>query len=295
MSDAMASVRFSSVMGNRQKLDGGAMFGNAPKALWSRWTEPDQANRIDLACRGLLIETSTQKILLETGIGAYMEPKLRDRFGVVESEHVLLQSLEALSLGPEDIDVIVLSHLHFDHAGGLLSAWRDGEAPQLVFPNAQFLVGRGAYERASHPHPRDRASFIPDLVSLLRESGRLRLLDAHEILQYDGLEIGFYESHGHTPAMLCADLRWNEQRMVFAADLIPARPWVHVPITMGYDRFPERLIDEKTTLLADLAASAGFLYFTHDPEFAMGQVAYDATRNRYSVVEERAELVRADL
>ena len=105
-----------SLLGNSQRLDGGAMFGNAPRALWSRWIEPDELNRIPLACRCLLIEEERadgiRRILCEAGIGAFFEPKLRERFGVVEREHMLLERLATLGLSPEDIDIVVLSHLH---------------------------------------------------------------------------------------------------------------------------------------------------------------------------------------
>ena len=159
--------RLYSILGNSQKLDGGAMFGNAPRALWERWAAPDARNRIDLACRALLIREPNLNILLETGIGASLEPKLKDRYGVQEADHVLLSSLAKIGLSHEDIDVVVLSHLHFDHAGGMLSAWGPKQAHQLLFPNATIIVGSEAWERACTPHPRDKASFIPELQVLL--------------------------------------------------------------------------------------------------------------------------------
>src|SRR5882724_11108313 len=138
----------TAIAGNTQRLDGGAMFGNAPKAVWEKWIPPDERNRIPLACRAMLIEErtdgSTRRILFETGIGAFFSPKMRDRFGVVESEHVLLASLAAAGAPHETIDVVVLSHLHFDHAGGLLSAYEEGKALTLLFPKATFVVGRVA-------------------------------------------------------------------------------------------------------------------------------------------------------
>jgi len=273
-----------SLLGNSQRLDGGAMFGNAPRAIWSRWAIPDAENRIPLACRALLIQEEKRNILLETGIGAFFEPKLRERFGVMESHHVLLESLAEVGLSHEDIDVVVLSHLHFDHAGGLLSAWEENSEPYLLFPNARFVVGKEAWERALNPHPRDRASFIPALQPLLEKSGRLEVVhgSTSETL---GQGYRFHRSEGHTPGLLLTELDTEFGPLVFAADLVPGTPWVHVPITMGYDRWPERLIDEKSLLLADLEARGGWLFFTHDPECAMGKVQKDE-RGRYRVEAE---------
>src|SRR5678816_101117 len=171
-------MKLWSIQGNSQKLDGGAMYGNAPRAVWSRWSPPDEQNRIALACRALLAHPLNGKtVLFETGIGAFFEPKLRERYGVVEERHVLLDSLAAAGFAHEDIDAVVLSHLHFDHAGGLLAPWQEGVAPQLLFPNATYIVGRECWERALNPHPRDRASFIAELQPLLLQSGRLEIVD----------------------------------------------------------------------------------------------------------------------
>ncbi|MEO0478881.1 MAG: MBL fold metallo-hydrolase [Planctomycetota bacterium] len=260
------------VLGNSQKLDGGAMFGNAPRALWQRWASPDDNNQIDLACRCLLIREDENEggrtILCEAGIGAFFDPDLRERFGVQESEHVLLDNLRAAGVQPEDVDVVVLSHLHFDHAGGVLSAYRDGQPLELVFPNATFVTGRENWDRAQKPHPRDRASFVPELNRLLEQSGRLELIDG-DTSSTLGAGYRFHRSSGHTPGMLLIEVAADEGPVVFAADLVPGVPWVRRAITMGYDRFPEMLIDEKTKLLDDLVARSGRLFFTHDPQTAM--------------------------
>src|SRR5688572_6922785 len=122
----VAPTKIFSVEGNTQKLDGGAMFGNCPKAVWQKWAAPDEQNRVKLACRSMLVREDGRNVLCETGIGAFFEPKLKARFGVQEDRHVLLDSLAKLGVEPGDVHVVVLSHLHFDHAGGLLESWREG-------------------------------------------------------------------------------------------------------------------------------------------------------------------------
>ena len=140
------SSRLRAISGNSQRLDGGSMYGNCPRAVWERWSPPDEQGRILLACRALLVQEADRRILFETGIGAFFEPKLRERYGVIEEEHVLLRELEALGIQPEDIDIVVLSHLHFDNAGGMLSTPRKNEAPALAFPRATVLVGSEAWD-----------------------------------------------------------------------------------------------------------------------------------------------------
>jgi glyoxylase-like metal-dependent hydrolase (beta-lactamase superfamily II) len=172
-----------------------------------------------------------------------------------------------------DVDLVVLSHLHFDHAGGILAAHESGLPPQLLFDRARFVVGRRAFERARAPHARDRASFVPELPDLLVASNRLDLVDD---------EVGFRRllgqrfecrfTDGHTPGMLHTTIVGRQQKVFFCADLVPGRPWVHTPITMGYDRFPELLVDEKEDTLGRLADEGAWLYFTHDPGVCAARV-----------------------
>ncbi|WP_287595271.1 MBL fold metallo-hydrolase [Thermomonas sp.] len=289
-------MKLWSILGNSQKLDGGAMFGNAPRALWERWMAVDAHNRIDLACRALLASPLAGKtVLFETGIGAFFAPALRERYGVVEDRHVLLDSLASAGFSHEDIDVVVLSHLHFDHVGGLLAPWAEGRAPELLFPNATFVVGAAHWQRALHPHPRDRASFIPEMPALLQASGRLELVDGDHS-QALGEAVRFHHSDGHTPGLMLAEIVGAETvegqphgGVVFCADLIPGRPWVHVPITMGYDRNAELLIDEKRAFLEDKLARNVHLFFTHDPGCALAQVVRD-DKGRFGTAHEHPEL-----
>lgn len=265
--------RLTSIVGNSQKLDGGAMFGNVPKALWSKWILPDEKNRILLSCRALLIQEENKIILLETGIGAFFNPALRERYGVEEEEHVLLNSLKKIGLSHADIDIVILSHLHFDHAGGLLSQWKENEVATLLFPKAKYLVSKTGWERACQPHARDRASFIPHLNQLLEKSGRLVLLekDNCDLL---GKHYRFLFTNGHTPGLMhtLINIPNDNGSIIFASDLIPGIPWVHLPVTMGYDRSPELLIDEKKELLELAIKHNAFLFYTHDPKTAMSRI-----------------------
>ena len=272
------------------------MFGNAPRAVWEKWAAPDELNRIELACRALLASPlEGRTVLFETGIGAFFEPKLRERYGVQESQHVLMDSLREACFEHEDIDVVVLSHLHFDHAGGLLAPWAEGRAPELLFPNATFVVGAQHWQRALQPHPRDRASFIPELPALLQESGRLEVVDG-EYSRVLGRSVRFTFSDGHTPGLMLAEIVGQPDAagragggVVFCADLVPGRSWVHVPITMGYDRNAELLIDEKKHFLEDKLARDVRLFFTHDPHVAMAQLQRDP-KGRFVTIHEQAEL-----
>lgn len=281
----METVRLDSIEGNRQRLDGGAMFGNAPRAVWARWIAPDATHRIPLACRALLARNlAGRTVLFETGVGVPFPPDECERYGIEEPEHVLLSSLAARGVTPETVDVVVLSHLHFDHAGGVLSRWSADAEPRLVFPRARVLVSRAAWERARDPHPRDRASFLPQLPALLERSGRLEVVDgAHaETL---GPAVRFHRSDGHTPGLLVSEIRGAAGGgVLFCSDLVPGRPWVHLPITMGYDRAPEQVVDEKRALLEHALSGDLRLFFTHDPECALARVVRDE-RGRYRTVD----------
>ena len=252
------------------------MFGHVPKAVWSRWLTPDDKNRIPLACRALLIQEEGRNILLETGIGAFFSPELRARYGVVEEEHVLLASLKQVGLTHEDIDIVIVSHLHFDHAGGLLAPWQENTAPSLLFPRARFVIGREAWQRACTPHVRDRASFIPELKALLEASGRLEIVDGATFALL-GDDYHFFYSDGHTPGLMHTIVSIADKPpIIFASDLIPGSHWVHLPVTMGYDRAPELLIDEKRALLDYAFEKNAFIFYTHDPYVVMSQVTRES-------------------
>jgi glyoxylase-like metal-dependent hydrolase (beta-lactamase superfamily II) len=286
-------TKISSVDGNCQWLDGGAMFGNAPRPVWEKWLPPDKLGRIPLACRALLIETDNQRILCETGIGAFFEPKMAERFGVENSNsHMLLENLNRLGLKDSDIDIVILSHLHFDHAGGLLPTFEQISAgnKNLLFSKARYVVGREAWQRAINPHSRDRASFIPGMTEQLESSGRLLIVEKDK----DSLlpkNLNFFISHGHTPGQMLTVCKGDQSTVIFAGDLIPGLPWVHLPITMGYDRYPELLIDEKAKLYETAVPENWWVFYTHDPNQVASKIRQDE-KGRFQPYEAQKDLVR---
>ncbi len=283
----MSLVKVTSVESNRQLLDGGAMFGNAPRAVWEKWITPDERHRIPLACRCFLVEFDDQKILLETGIGAFFEPKLADRFGIQQSEeHLLLNNLKALGIEEGDITMVVLSHLHFDHAGGLLPAYKSiqDNGIKLLFPNAQYVTSQKNWERAWAPHPRDRASFLPELNRLLEESHRLQLINEKQPEPLFEGRLTFRFSSGHTPGQMHTVVHGNIRPAIFCGDLIPGQAWIHVPITMGYDRYPEQVINEKSELYKDSIPGQWLHLLTHDP-FISAATIQKNEKQRYLPLE----------
>ena len=174
-----------------------------------------------------------------------------------------------------------------------MSRYQPDDPMRLLFPKATYVVGWDAWQRAQRPHARDRRSFIPELPGLLEESGRLEVVKGHRSDVLGGA-YKLWLSNGHTPGLMLTELPSDDGPVVYAADLVPGRPWVHLPITMGYDRNPEQLVDEKSELLGRLLEQRGRLFFTHDHEIALGRVAKDA-KGRFFVEESWPELLGAPL
>ncbi len=289
-------TKISSIEGNQQWLDGGSMFGNVPRVMWEKWVDVDERHRVRLSTRALLIESGDEKILCETGIGAFFDPKMAERFGVEGGGHVLLENLRKLNLSHEDITCVILSHLHFDHAGGLLPSYADIQNgnDNILFPNAKYVVGEDAFARCKSPHFRDRASYIPGLAEKLESSGRLHKVKGSTLPGFMEDRLSFRFSDGHTPGQMHTVFRGEQRTIGFVGDMVPGTPWVHLPITMGYDRYPEKLIEEKQAFYDSALAENWMFFYTHDMNCVASGVAV-SEKGRYSAVDLLPILERVEI
>lgn len=251
-------------------LDGGAMFGVVPRPLWSRRAVPDGRNRIPLAMRCLLVRSDEAIVLVDTGLGNKESQKFHDIYGVAnQGEPTRLESsLGALGVFPEDIDLVISSHLHFDHAGGNTvrdSRGRVGPA----FPNARYLVSRGEYEFARGDNERVRASYLEANFLPLEDSGCLQLIDRDAEVSPG---VGVLHTPGHTPHHQSVWVDLGEERLLFLADLIPTRAHLPLPWIMGYDLEPLRTLESRKRVLSEAASEGWWLHFEHDPFLAWGRL-----------------------
>ncbi|MFA5405324.1 MAG: MBL fold metallo-hydrolase [Ignavibacteria bacterium] len=243
------------------RLDGGAMFGIVPKPLWLRTNPADESNRIQMCANSLLLDNGKRKILIDNGIGHKMSKKLNEIYAVDYSEYTLLDSLNQLNVKPEEITDVILTHLHFDHAGG--STYCDKEKHlNVTFPNATHYVQKKHYEWALNPTERDKASFIVNNFELLVKSKILNHIDGE--FKFDN-SISLLPVNGHTRNMQIVRISDGTNTLLYAADLIPMSAHVPLPFIMGYDLFPLVTLEEKRKYLTEAAQKDWIIYFEHDP------------------------------
>ncbi len=246
-------------------LDGGSMFGSVPKPLWNRTNPADERNRIRLAMRCLLLSGHGRHVLVDIGVGGKFDAKLRDIYRL-EDEPRLADSLTAAGVAPEAVTDVVLTHLHFDHAGGA-TARRDGRlVPGL--PNARWYVQRRNWENAHAPNPRERASYMPENYDALEEAGVLELWDG-PVRPWPGVEM--ITAEGHTRGQQLLRVEGGGSAAYFVADLIPTAAHVRIPYVMGYDVAAIETMDEKRRLLSRAAAEKAWIVLEHDPETALAR------------------------
>lgn len=252
----------------RFKLDGGAMFGNVPRVLWEREYPADESHRIELELRILLLEGDGRRVVVDTGSGNLWNEKEQGMFDVDAPRLPgIVGALQAAGVEPETITDVVLTHLHFDHAGGVTRRG-EGDAPTLTFPQATHHVQRRNLETARDPNDRERRSYLRRHWEPLREADVIAHEGDTEILP--GL---FVEtSNGHTAGLQSVRAGEGEGAVVFAADMIPLASHVRVPWTMGYDLCPITLMEEKKRLLTRAADEGWVLVLEHDPGHAAVRV-----------------------
>jgi glyoxylase-like metal-dependent hydrolase (beta-lactamase superfamily II) len=257
------------------RLDGGAMFGTVPKTIWSRLLPPDDENCIRLATRSVLIEAGDRLLIVDVGNGDKWTEKLRRIYGVQNF------SPEESGFDPALVTDVVLSHLHFDHAGGL-ARYKPGSQTdlELCYPGATVFLQADNSETARNPNPRERASYLEDNVRAL-DLARLRLTRGSEEI-YPGLWV--HQNNGHTLGQQWLEVRNDRESIVFPSDLIPTSHHLPLPYLMGYDMSAETLLREKKDFLDRAVAGRWIVVFVHDPEVPAGRVKIDE-KGRYELEE----------
>lgn len=242
-------------------LDGGAMFGVVPKTLWERAIPPDEKNRIPMAARALLLMGEHKVIVIDVGNGSKFNEKLTSIYKIDNSRHSLIGSLQARGISPDQVTDVILTHLHFDHAGG--STFKENGTVKPTFPNARYHVQREHWEAANNPTERDRASFFADDFVPLQEHGQLLFTEGEgEILPGISCRL----CNGHTPALQAPLISDGSTTMLYCADLMPTIAHVQLPWIMAYDLRPLVTLEEKRRILNEAVDNGWRLFFEHDAE-----------------------------
>lgn len=258
------------VTDGRFRLDGGAMFGVVPRVLWERCCPADELNRILLSLRCLLIQAHGKNILVDTGLGSKHDQKFQQMFAV-ERTPSLHESLGGVGLSPNDIHVVINTHLHFDHAGGN-TCRENGGRTVPAFRQARYLVQRGEYEDAIQANERTQASYRPENLIPIQESHQWELLEG-ETEWLPGVSV--MVTPGHTKHHQCVKIESEGRTALFLGDCIPTVSHLPLPYIMGYDLFPLQTLESKRWILQRAYDEQWLLIFEHDPNISMGYVHKD--------------------
>jgi glyoxylase-like metal-dependent hydrolase (beta-lactamase superfamily II) len=257
----LGEIEVIAIHGGNFYLDGGAMFGVVPKTLWSRKAPADERNRIRLAANSLLVRARNKLILIETGNGTKWEPKLRDIYAIQDGDP-LQDSLARAGVAAHQIDWVINTHLHFDHAGGNTRPVNDRDVP--TFPNATYVVQRGELAHAMAPTDRDRASYFPDRFVPVADAAQWRLVDGDvEILP----GISVMRIPGHNADIQAVKISGDGRSIICAADLIPTRHHLPLPWVTGYDLYPLQSLETKRERIAEIVRQGWIVAFGHDPDY----------------------------
>ena len=254
------------------RLDGGAMFGVVPKPMWERRTAADARNRITLGLRPLLVRGRGRTMLIDAGIGDKMGEKERDIYGI-ERTPTLMESLAAAGVASSDIDIVIATHLHFDHIGCLTR--KSGDAVEPVFTRARHFIRRAEWHDATHPHERNRASYLSQNFVPLADAGLIEWIEEDgEIVP----GISVVRTGGHTAHHQLVRIESGGRVAVFPADLMPTTAHVDEPWIMAYDLYPMDTLAAKKAFLRDAIANEYVIFFEHDPATAVGIIRADGKR-----------------
>jgi glyoxylase-like metal-dependent hydrolase (beta-lactamase superfamily II) len=253
----LGDLEFHIVSDGHIYLDGGAMFGIVPKPLWEKKIPADARNRIKLGLNCLLVYAGGKRILIETGAGGKMDAKQRDIFGLDGPR--LSDQLREYAIAPGDIDIVVNTHLHFDHCGGNTRLEKDKVV--ATFPNARYVSRKGEYEMAMHTNERTRATYFPENYAALEATNQLELIERDTEIA-PGVELICVP--GHTADMLCIKLSGGGKSAFCLADLVPTAAHLPLAWTMGFDLFPLTVVENKRKWLAQIAREEWIALFVHD-------------------------------
>jgi glyoxylase-like metal-dependent hydrolase (beta-lactamase superfamily II) len=272
----LGDLEFHILNDGRFRLDGGAMFGVIPRPLWERVAPPDERNRITLAMNSLLIRTSGKLILVETGAGDKWDAKRKSIY-MFEGTR-LLEQLAAMGVQPEDIDMVVNTHLHFDHCGWNTRVVDGKLAP--TFPRAEYVVQRGELEHAWNPTERDRASYFPENFEPMAASGQWRLIEG-DVEIAPGVEL--VRAPGHNRDMMCVRLSDGGQTAAFLADLVPTTAHVPPAWIMGFDLYPLTTLENKKKWLSEIVERGWLALFGHDTRVTAARLRKSAAQDQIEV------------
>jgi glyoxylase-like metal-dependent hydrolase (beta-lactamase superfamily II) len=260
------------VMAGLFGLDGGAMFGVVPRALWEKQLPPDDKNRIPMAMRLLLARGNGKTALVDAGAGGGYGDK-NDKIYNFSNHDDLRGALKSAGVDPDEVTDVVLTHLHFDHAAGI--AEPDADGWKLVLPRATHHVQRSQYEHALEPNPRDRASYFQDRLATAEREGRLEIHDGPWSLA-PGFDVLVF--NGHTPGQQLPRIRGGGATVLYCGDLIPTRHHIPTPYIMSYDLDPVLAMDEKVPILEQASSDGWILFFEHDAHVAACRVTNEQGR-----------------
>jgi len=257
------------------RLDGGAMFGVVPRPLWEKLATPDDRHRIQLAMRPVLVETEWGRMIVDCGVGDKMPPKLADIYGLSRERH-LDHALAEVGLTSESIDFVLATHLHFDHFGG--ATVRADGVLRPRFTRAEYLIRAAEWEDATHPHERNRASYLQDDFVPLKEAGVVRFFDGDMTIK-PGVRVE--RSGGHTGQHQVVYFESGGRTAVFVADMIPTTAHLQDPWVMGYDLFPMDTLAFKRRFIREAIAREYLIFFEHDPQVSAGYIREDERGRRF--------------